>query len=91
MKARAAKQFGDTYVDVLIPGTGIDLAPLTAWCERECGNEWEVWAQAPHSAVEDGEPRSYARFYFSTPVLAESFKAAVSRSLGQRCTRHDAF
>ena len=82
MKARVVKQFGDTYVDLLIPGTGIDLAPLTTWCERECGAEWEAWAHAPHSAVEDGRPQSYARFYFSTPVLAESFRAAVSRLLG---------
>ncbi len=82
MKARAVKQFGDICVDVLIPGTGIDLAPLKAWCERECGAEWEAWAQAPHSAVEDGKPRSYARFYFSTLVLADSFRAAVSRLLG---------
>ncbi len=75
MKARAVKLFGDTYVDVLIPGTGIDLAPLTAWCERECGAEWEAWAQAPHSAVEGGKPRSYARFYFAGSDTAKSFIA----------------
>ncbi len=82
MKARAIKQFGDICVDVLIPGTGIDLAPLTTWCERECGAEWEAWAHAPHSAVEDGRPQSYARFYFSGQEMAESFKNAVSRLLG---------
>ena len=42
MKARAAKQFGNTFVDVLIPGSGIDLAPLTAWCGREGGKGWEA-------------------------------------------------
>ena len=76
MKARATKQFGDTYVDVLIPGTGIDLPLLTAWCERECGAEWEAWAQVPHSDVEDGEPRSYARIYFATSDMANNFIAA---------------
>ena len=76
MKARAIKQFGDIYADVLIPGTGIDLAPLTAWCERECGVEWKAWAHAPHSAVEDGKPRSYARFYFSNLQRAKNFMAA---------------
>ena len=76
MKARAVKQFGDICVDVLIPGTGIDLAPLTAWCEQECGGEWKAWAHAPHSAVKDGKPRSYARFYFSSPEMAKRFTAA---------------
>ncbi len=75
MKARAIKQFGNTCVDVLIPSTGIDLTPLTAWCERECGAEWEAWVQAPHSAVEDGKPRSYARFYFAGSDTAKSIAA----------------
>lgn len=76
MKARAERQFGNVYVDVLIPPMGLDVDALIQWCLKYSGTEWETWAHAPHSEIADRNRLDYSRYFFAKSEEARQFKNA---------------